>query len=40
MKKNMGSIDRVLRTIVGIVLIALVFVGPQTPWGWLNLNGQ
>jgi len=37
MTKNMGSIDRVLRIIVGVVLIALVFVGPQTPWGWLGL---
>ena len=37
MKKNMGGIDRVLRGIVGVVLITLVFVGPQTPWGWLGL---
>jgi len=37
MKKNMGGIDRVLRGIVGLVLIALVFVGPQTPWGWIGL---
>ncbi|MEO5706564.1 MAG: DUF2892 domain-containing protein [Alteraurantiacibacter sp.] len=34
---NVGSIDRLLRIIVGVVLIALVFVGPQTPWGWLGL---
>ena len=37
MIKNMGGIDRILRGIVGLVLIALVFVGPQTPWGWLGL---
>lgn len=37
MNKNMGTIDRVLRIIVGIVLIALVFVGPQTPWGWIGV---
>jgi len=37
MLKNMGSTDRILRLIVGVVLIALVFVGPQTPWGWLGL---
>lgn len=36
-KTNVGGIDRVLRIIVGVVLIALVFVGPQTPWGWLGL---
>jgi hypothetical protein len=37
MGKNVGGIDRVLRLIVGIVLIALVFVGPQTPWGWVGI---
>ncbi|MCS7748819.1 DUF2892 domain-containing protein [Shewanella indica] len=37
MKVNMGTIDRVLRAIVGLVLIALVFVGPETPWGWLGV---
>ncbi|HSP00762.1 MAG TPA: DUF2892 domain-containing protein [Thioalkalivibrio sp.] len=35
--KNMGSADRAIRAIVGIVLIALVFVGPQTPWGWIGI---
>jgi Protein of unknown function (DUF2892) len=34
---NVGIIDRILRTIVGLGAIALVFVGPQTPWGWLGL---
>jgi hypothetical protein len=37
MEKNVGGIDRALRLIVGIVLIALVFVGPQTPWGWIGI---
>ena len=37
MKKNMGTIDRSLRIIVGVILLLLVFVGPQTPWGWLGL---
>ena len=35
--QNMGTVDKVIRTIVGVGLIALVFVGPQTPWGWLGL---
>ncbi|HYD67183.1 DUF2892 domain-containing protein [Azospirillum sp.] len=35
--RNVGSVDRALRAIVGIILIALVFVGPQTPWGWVGL---
>ena len=37
MKFNVGGIDRVLRIIVGIALIALVFVGPMTPWGWIGI---
>jgi phosphatidylglycerophosphate synthase len=35
--KNVGMVDRVLRAVVGLVLVALVFVGPQTPWGWIGL---
>ena len=37
MPTNEGTIDRALRVIVGLVLIALVFVGPQTPWGWIGV---
>jgi hypothetical protein len=37
MKKNMGKIDKTLRFIAGVVLISLVFIGPQTPWGWIGL---
>jgi hypothetical protein len=37
MTKNIGTIDRWMRAIVGIALILLVFYGPQTPWGWLGL---
>lgn len=37
LKTNVGGIDRVLRIIVGIVLIALVFVGPKTSLGWVGL---
>lgn len=36
-KTNEGTIDRVLRVLVGLALIAIVFVGPQTPWGWVGL---
>lgn len=36
-KTNAGSLDRGLRALLGIGLIAIVFVGPQTPWGWLGL---
>ena len=29
--------DRIARVVLGIALIALVFAGPQTAWGWLGL---
>ena len=34
---NEGTIDRLLRVLVGIGLIALTQVGPQTPWGWIGV---
>lgn len=33
---NVGSLDRVIRIILGFALISMVFVGPQTPWGWVG----
>lgn len=37
MTRNSGSIDRAIRILVGLALLVLVFVGPQTPWGWIGL---
>jgi len=37
MNKNIGSLDRTVRIIVGLGLISLVFIGPQTPWGWIGV---
>jgi hypothetical protein len=37
MPRNEGTIDRALRILVGLVLLSLVFIGPQTPWGWVGL---
>ena len=37
MSNNVGSLDRIVRIVAGSVLIALVVVGPQTPWGWVGL---
>jgi hypothetical protein len=37
MPRNEGTIDRALRIILGLALLAIVFVGPQTPWGWVGL---
>ncbi len=36
MEKNIGNLDKIIRILVGLVLIAMVFVGPQTPWGWIG----
>jgi hypothetical protein len=35
--KNEGAIDRTLRVIAGAALVSLVFVGPETPWGWIGM---
>jgi sulfite exporter TauE/SafE len=32
MKKNIHSVERVLRIIVGVALMALAFVGPENAW--------
>lgn len=34
---NIGTIDRIIRVILGVVLLSLVFVGPRTPWGWFGI---
>jgi len=37
MKKNEGTADRVLRVVLGLGLLSLVFVGPQTMWGLVGI---
>jgi len=37
MTRNEGTIDRTLRVLAGLALLALVFVGPQTPFGWIGI---
>jgi hypothetical protein len=37
MTNNIGGIERIVRVVAGLVLISLVFIGPQTVWGWLGL---
>ncbi len=34
---NEGMVDRGIRVLVGVGLLILVFVGPQTPWGWVGV---
>ncbi len=37
MPSNVGTIDRVLRLVVGLAILSLVFVGPKSLWGLLGL---
>lgn len=37
MTTNIGSIDRVLRIVVGLALISMVFIGPHAAWGWIGV---
>lgn len=37
MKANVGTIDRVLRIIVGLVLIGLTLSGTIGVWGWIGI---
>jgi hypothetical protein len=34
---NEGTIDRAIRIVLGLGLLSLVFVGPQSPLGYLGL---
>jgi hypothetical protein len=35
--RNIGALDRIIRIALGVGLLALVFFGPETRWGWLGL---
>ncbi|NBD28992.1 MAG: DUF2892 domain-containing protein [Alphaproteobacteria bacterium] len=35
MTKNMGQTDRIIRTIVGIVLLGLAAAALSGPWAWV-----
>jgi hypothetical protein len=37
MKANVGGIDRILRIVVGIALIALAATGTVGAWGWIGV---
>jgi hypothetical protein len=37
MKANIGGIDRTLRIVVGIALIALTLTGSIGAWGWIGV---
>lgn len=35
--RNEHTLERVVRVAVGVGALSLVFVGPQTPWGYLGI---
>jgi uncharacterized membrane protein HdeD (DUF308 family) len=37
LKYNTGKIDRIIRIIVGVILVGNVFTGLQTPLGWIGV---
>ncbi len=37
MKSNVGGIDRILRIVLGLVLIALAATNTVAWWGWLGI---
>ena len=37
MKSNVGGIDRILRMVIGLVLIGLTLTGTIGVWGWIGL---
>ncbi|MEX8517970.1 MAG: DUF2892 domain-containing protein [Leptothrix sp. (in: b-proteobacteria)] len=37
MKFNVGGLDRILRIVAGLVLIALTLTGTIGVWGWIGV---
>jgi Protein of unknown function (DUF2892) len=37
MKTNVGSIDRIVRALLGLLLITLAAMGTIGMWGWLGV---
>jgi len=37
MTVNEATLDRIIRVVIGAVLLSLVFVGPQTLWGLIGI---
>ncbi len=37
MSANVGGIDRILRVLVGLALLALTLTGQIGVWGWIGL---
>lgn len=37
MQQNVGGIDKTMRIVLGVALIALTLTGTINAWGWLGL---
>lgn len=37
MTRNVGGIDRILRIVIGLVLLALAATGTVGAWGWIGV---
>ena len=37
MTKNIGNLDRILRIIIGVGLIAASLIGALPAWGWIGV---
>ncbi|PCI48265.1 MAG: hypothetical protein COB49_06175 [Alphaproteobacteria bacterium] len=37
MKINVGKLDKILRIVVGIALVASALAGYFVPWGWIGI---
>jgi uncharacterized membrane protein YfcA len=37
MTKNIGSLDRILRIVIGVALIAATLMGAIGVWGWIGV---
>ena len=37
MKKNIGGIERIIRTVAGLGIVSLAFIGAQTAWAYLGI---
>ncbi|MFC1877012.1 DUF2892 domain-containing protein [Thermodesulfobacteriota bacterium] len=37
MRKNIGNIERIIRVAIGLTILSLTFVGPQSLWGLIGI---
>jgi len=37
MRKNVGKVDKVVRIVLGVLLVGNVFAGLHNPWGWIGV---